>query len=260
MPNAWNRNRIMIARRRRSGHPAGMPIPSRETLTLSIGPTQVLWRRSTRARKISLRIDAHAGGVIVTLPSRAAQAAGMALLRDNAAWVADRLARLPDPVLLTDGAVVPIDGLPHRIRHVPRSRRGAWLGSSELLVSGAPEFLARRVADFLRAEARRRLSALAIAKATTAGLSPRRIVVKDTRTRWGSCTADGTLMFCWRLIMAPPHVQDYVAAHEVAHLRHMDHGRGFWTLVAQLTPHKHLAMRWLDAQGSGLMRVGSPTP
>jgi predicted metal-dependent hydrolase len=234
-----------------------MPTSSHETLNLSTGPTQVLWRRSARARKISLRIDARAGIVIITLPPRAAQAAGLALLRDNTAWVAERLARLPDPVLLADGVVVPIDGVPHRIRHVPGGCGGAWLGPGELLVSGAPEFLARRAADFLRAEARRRLSALAVAKAATAGLSPRRVIVKDTRTRWGSCTADGTLMFCWRLVMAPPHVQDYVAAHEVAHLRHMDHGRGFWALVAQLTPNKRMAVHWLDAQGPGLMRVGS---
>jgi predicted metal-dependent hydrolase len=237
-----------------------MRISSRETLTLSIGPTQVLWRRSTRARKISLRIDARAGGVIITLPPCAAQSAGMTLLRDNAAWVAERLARLPDPVLLADGAIVPIDGLPYRIRHLPNGRGGAWLGAGEVLVCGAPEFLARRVADFLRTEARRRLSALATAKAGAAGLTPRRIIVKDTRTRWGSCTADGTLMFCWRLVMAPLHVQDYVAAHEVAHLRHMDHGRSFWALVAQLTPNKRTAMHWLDAQGPGLMRVGSPAP
>ncbi len=237
-----------------------MSPPQREILTLSTGPTEVLWRRSTRARKVSLRIDPRGGGVIVTLPSRAAQSAGMALLRDNATWVADRLASLPNPVLLTDGAIVPIDGLPHRIRHSPDGRRGAWLEPGSLLVSGAPEFLARRIADFLRAEARRRLSALAIAKAIAAGLPLRRVVVKDTRTRWGSCTADQTLMFCWRLVMAPPHVQDYVVAHEVAHLRHMNHGKGFWTLVAQLTPNRRPAMRWLDTHGPGLMRVGPPSP
>ncbi len=237
-----------------------MPVPRRETLTLPTGPTQVLWRRSTRARKISLRIDPSGGGVVVTLPPRAAQAAGMALLRDNAAWVAARLASLPKPILLTDGAVVPIDGLPHRIRRMPSGRRGAWLEPGSLLVSGAPEFLARRVADFLRAEARRRLSALAVAKATAGGLPLRRVVVKDTRTRWGSCTADHTLMFCWRLVMAPPYVQDYVVAHEVAHLRHMNHGHDFWTLVAQFTPNRRLAVRWLDAHGAGLMRIGPPGP
>lgn len=237
-----------------------MSVPRREILALPTGPTAVLWRRSARARKVSLRIDPQRGGVVVTLPLRVAEAAGLALLRDNAAWVADRLARLPAPVRFTEGATIPIDGLPHRIRHAPVGRGGAWIEPGALLVCGAPEFLSRRVADFLRAEARRRLSALAVAKAAAAQLAPRRVVVKDTRTRWGSCTADGTLMFCWRLLMAPPQVQDYVVGHEVAHLRHMDHGPGFWALVAQLTPHRRLATRWLDAHGPGLMRMGTPSP
>lgn len=236
-----------------------MSVPKREILALPTGPTAVLWRRSARARKVSLRIDPRGGGVVVTLPLRAAEAAGLALLRDNAAWVADRLARLPATVLFTEGAAIPIDGLPHRIRHAPGGRGGAWIEPGALLVCGAPEFLSRRVADFLRAEARRRLSTLAVAKAAAGGLAPRRVVVKDTRTRWGSCTADGTLMFSWRLLMAPPRVQDYVVGHEVAHLRHMDHGPGFWALVAQLTPHRRLATRWLDAHGPGLMRMGTPS-
>lgn len=227
-----------------------------ETLDLSTGPTAVLWRRSARARKISLRIDTRTGGVIVTLPTRAAQAAGMALLRDNAAWVADRLARLPQTVTLVDGATVPIDGTPHQVRHEPGARGGAWIADGALIVAGRPEFLARRATDFLRAEARRRLSVLALAKATLAGRAPRRVIVKDTRTRWGSCTADGTLMFSWRLVMAPPEIQDYVAAHEAAHLRHMNHGREFWALVGQLTAHRAAATRWLEVEGPGLMRVG----
>ena len=234
-----------------------MPAPLREILSLPTGPTAVLWRRSARARKVSLRIDPRGGGVVVTLPLRAAEAAGLALLRDNAAWVADRLARLPDAVLFTDGAAIPIGGLPHRIRHVPGGR-GASVESGARLVGGAPEFLSRRGADFLRAEARRRFSALAGAKAAAARLAPRRVTVKDTRTRWGSCTADGILMFSWRLVMAPPHVQDYVVGHEVAHLRHMNHGQAFWALVAQLTPHKRAATLWLGAHGPGLMRMGAP--
>ena len=89
-----------------------------------------------------------------------------------------------------------------------------------------------------------------------ARLPLRRVVVKDTSSRWGSCTADGTVMFSWRLVMAPPEVQDYVVAHEVAHLRHMDHSRQFWALTAQLTPHRRAATAWLAAHGAGLMRVG----
>ncbi|MBV8703964.1 MAG: M48 family metallopeptidase, partial [Acetobacteraceae bacterium] len=155
-----------------------------------------------------------------------------------------------------DGAVVPIGGKPHRIRHVPLARRGAWIEDEELRVSGAPEFLRRRVLDFLRREARQRLAALVAAKAARIGAAPRRLSVKDTRTRWGSCASDGSLAFSWRLVMAPAFVQDYVVAHEVAHLCHMNHGKRFWALVARLTPHSAEAIAWLRSDGSRLLRMG----
>lgn len=229
--------------------------PVLESLLLPHGPTRVLWRRSARARRMSLRIDLREGGVIVTLPPRAGMAAGRALLLDHAGWVAERLARLPTAVALQDGAEIPLFGRRVRIRHAPE-QRGTRLVGDELRVSGTAEFLPRRVTDFLRGEARRRLAAAAIEKAGGPGLQVRRVVVKDTRTRWGSCTADGTLMFCWRLVMAPDDVQDYVVAHEVAHLRHMNHGPRFWALVATLTPHRAAAVRWLERDGAGLMRIG----
>ena len=238
-------------------HPllTGMADPSTESIVLPHGPTLVQWRRSARARRISLRIDPRAGGVVVTLPARAAQAAGRALVMDHAGWIGERLLRLPTPVAFEQGAEVPLDGQMLRIRHWPGGR-GARVDEGSLLVAGAPEFMARRVTDFMRAEARRRLGEAAMKKAGAAGLRARRVVVKDTRTRWGSCTADGTLMFCWRLVMAPALVQDYVVAHEVAHLRHMDHSVRFWALVDELTPHRAAATRWLSAAGASLMRTG----
>jgi predicted metal-dependent hydrolase len=227
-----------------------------EVLQLSGGPTPVQWRRSARARRISLRIDPRHSAVIVTLPTRAGRAAGMALLTDHADWVANRLAALPAALAFTDGAAVPLVGLPHPIRHVPAAHGGAWLVGDEIHVSGDPAFLARRVTDFLRSEARRRLAALVGVKCAKSGLVAKRVVVKDTRSRWGSCAPDGTLMFCWRLVMAPAFVQDYVVAHEVAHLRHMNHGARFWALVADLTGHRTAAVAWLEHHGPGLLRAG----
>jgi predicted metal-dependent hydrolase len=87
-------------------------------------------------------------------------------------------------------------------------------------------------------------------------VTPRRISMKDTRTRWGSCAADGSLAFSWRLVMTPDFVQDYVASHEVAHLKHMNHGKRFWALVNRLTPHTATAIPWLRAEGFRLLRVG----
>ncbi len=230
--------------------------PEHETVMLPGGSARVAWRRSARARRVSLRIDPRDGAVIVTLPLRAGQSAGMALLMSHAGWISDRIAALPRAVPFEVGSLVPIDGVAHPIRHVPDRLGGAWVENGEICVTGAPEFLPRRVADFLRAEARRRLGPVVAEKARRADAAPRRITVKDTRSRWGSCAPDGSLAFSWRLVMAPAFVQDYVAAHEVAHLRHMNHGKRFWALVDQLTPHTETAVPWLRREGARLLRVG----
>ncbi len=233
-----------------------MELPRSEMLALPGGPTRVEWRRNRRARRVSLRIDPCGGGVVVTLPTRAGRGAGVALLMTHADWVANRIAALPQAVPFADGAIVSISGVPHRIRHVPQERGGAWVEDCELLVSGAPEFLRRRVLDFLRAEALRRLSGSVFVKAAMLNVTPRRIAVKDTRSRWGSCAADGSLAFSWRLVMTPEFVQDYVVGHEVAHLKYMNHGKRFWNLVDRLTPHAATAIPWLRAEGFRLLRIG----
>lgn len=233
-----------------------MQFPSAESIPLPGGVARIEWRRSTRARRVSLRIDPCGGSVVVTLPMRAGRGAGVELLMSNAEWVSDRLAALPDPVPFVDGAIVPVGGEPHRIRHMPGARRGAWIEAGELRVSGAPEFLRRRATDLLRREAKHRLAVLVTDKTAMLGLTPHRLSVKDTRSRWGSCASDGSLSFCWRLVMAPTFVQDYVVAHEVAHLRHMNHGKRFWALVNRLTPHAEQAIAWLNADGSRLLRIG----
>lgn len=192
----------------------------------------------------------------MTLPTRATRKAGMALVMGHAEWISNRLAALPEAVEFVDGASVPIGGLPHRIRHAPKVRGGAFLLEQELHVTGAIEFLPRRVRDFLRHEARRRLGALVAVKAGLIGVLPKRVTIKDTTSRWGSCAPDKSLALSWRLVMTPSFVQDYVVAHEVAHLRHMNHGPKFWTLVDELTPHTRAAIPWLRAEGSRLLRIG----
>ena len=227
-----------------------------ETLQLPHGPTQIVWRRNARARRVSLRIDARAAAVVVTLPPRAARAAGLRLLADNAGWVGSKLAALPPPMAFADGAAVPIGGAPFTIRHVPAGKGGAWLDGAEIHVAGDPGFMARRVADLLRAEARRRLAAVVRDVAAQMGLHPAKLAIRDTRSRWGSCTAGGTVMFNWRLVLAPPAVQRYVVVHELAHLRHMNHGEQFWALVAEAAPDKAAQVAWLKRHGAGLMRAG----
>jgi predicted metal-dependent hydrolase len=112
------------------------------------------------------------------------------------------------------------------------------------------------VTDALKRLARQRLTALAAEKSRAAGLAPKAVRVKDTKSRWGSCAPDGTLSFSWRLVMAPPFVQTYVAAHEAAHLRHLNHGPAFWDLVEVLCPAWRTASAWLRDDGPRLLRIG----
>ena len=234
-----------------------MSQPLSETVDLPHGPTPVLWRRSARARRVSLRIDPRASVVVVTLPARAARSAGLRLLTDHSAWVGSKLAALPPPLGFADGAVIPIGGDMHTVRHVPRGRGGAWIEAGEIHVAGDSAFLARRVTDLLRAEARRMLSALVSHVAAQTGLRPAKLAIRDTRSRWGSCTADGTVMFNWRLVMAPASVQHYVVVHELAHLKHMNHGAAFWALVETHAPEMETAISWLKRNGVVLMRAGA---
>ena len=216
----------------------------------------VRWKRSARARRVSLRIDHRAAEVVVTLPPRAGRRAGLQLLQTHAAWVTQRLAALAPALRFAPGVEVPLGGEPHVIRHVAGARGGAWIEAGAICVAGDPAFLPRRVTDCLKAEARRRLSAAAVAHAARLGVQPRAVRVKDTISRWGSCAPDRTLAFSWRLVMAPGFVLDYVVAHEVAHLLEMNHSERFWAYVARLTPHREAAQDWLKANGPSLLRIG----
>ena len=238
-----------------------MELPDSETVALSPGallPARhctVRWRRSARARRVSLRIDPREGAVVVTLPPRAGRRAGMALLTAHAAWVMKRLSELAPPLAFAPGVEIPVGGVPHVIVHAEGST-GARIEGGAIRIGGDLSFLRRRVADALRVEARRRIAERAQHHAARLGVKPRAIRCKDTRSRWGSCATDGTLAFSWRLVMAPEWVLDYVVAHEVAHLRELNHSHRFWAHVDALAPQREAAEAWLRRHGPALLRMG----
>ena len=216
----------------------------------------VRWQRSARARRISLKICPRQATVIVTLPARGSRHAGMALLTEHAAWIAQRLAAIEAPTVLAPGADIPVGDVPHRILHAPERRGAGVIEDGVIIVTGAAEFLPRRVIDLLRAEAARRIAAALAPHAAALGVRPAAVRLKDTQSRWGSCAANGTLAFTWRLVMAPDWVLDYVVAHEAAHLRELNHSPRFWALVEGRTPHRRAATGWLKRHGPGLLRIG----
>jgi predicted metal-dependent hydrolase len=125
-----------------------------------------------------------------------------------------------------------------------------------LHVPGQPEFVARRVTNWLRGEARRDLERAVTRHAEALRRKPTRIRVADPKSRWGSCSSKGVLTFSWRLVLAPPRVLDYLVAHEVAHLKEMNHGSKFWALVERLDPDYEVARAWLNNSGVALSSVG----
>ena len=198
-------------------------------------------RRHRQARRYTLRIHAASRQVVLTLPPRGNVREAQAFARQHGAWIAARLGRLPEMVRFAHGTLLPLRGVPHRIVHKPGTRGTVWTettaGGERLLhVAGEAPHVARRIADFLKREARRDLEAASRRYAAVLGVPIRRVTIRDQTSRWGSCSSNGALSYSWRLILAPGYVLDYLAAHEVAHLVEMNHSARFWRVVRKLHP------------------------
>ncbi len=222
-------------------------------------------RRHRQARRYTLRIQAATREVVLTMPPRGSLKEAKSFAEKHGGWIAARLHRLPEAAPFAHGTVVPLRGHAHRIVHRRGMRGTVWIeigenGERSLCVAGQPEHVDRRVHDFLRREAKSDLDAASRAAAEKLGVKIRRISVRDQASRWGSCSTTGVLSYSWRLILAPPYVLDYLAAHEVAHLVEMNHSVRFWRLVNRLCPHVARAKTWLDVHGTDLHRYGLQTP
>jgi predicted metal-dependent hydrolase len=228
----------------------------RQAIALDLG-APVSIRVNPRARRLLLRIDAASRQVELVLPKGVPAEHGLKFLAAQRGWIAARLLALPMPVPFAEGAIVPVFGVPHRICRTsdPAAPPVAILGG-EIRVRGDPAHLARRVRDHLVRLAREDLTRRARLCAARIGRSVTRVGVRDTKSRWGSCSAKGALSFSWRLVLMPEAVVDYVVAHEVAHLAEMNHGPRFWRLVQSLTPDCAMPRAWLKRHRGRLFSYG----
>ncbi len=232
-------------------------------LEIDGGRVAVHVRLNARARNYVIRLDPRSGQVVVVRPARGSVKRALSFAHEHRAWIAARRQERPSPIPFNEGRIIPVRGVPHIICNQTSARRGVWVeaaesqaGTARLCVSGQAEHCARRLADWLKRQARTDLTISAARHAQALGLPKGRIQVRDPFSRWGSCSSTGTLSFSWRLILAPPFILDYVAAHETAHLKHLNHGKQFWTLVDRLTPQRATAEDWLSTQGTDLHRYG----
>ncbi len=219
-----------------------------------------------RARRLTLRLEPKDGRIVLVRPKRFNESALNAFVVSRVGWMLQQLQTLPPRVLFADAVHLPYRGEDHVIRwHT--TARGVQRANGEIVVGGNAEYTARRVRDWLRSEARRVITSIVHAMAATIDRKVAHVTVRDTRSRWGSCARNGRLSFSWRLILAPEDVLVYVAAHEVAHLVHLNHGPAFWRTVAAVLEsyaretHRPavdlaLAREWLRRSGAALYRYG----
>lgn len=213
-------------------------------------PVVLTLRRSGRARRISLRISQLDGRVTLTLPTGVKEIEALEFAASKADWIRGHLDKRPEEVSVQIGARLPVEGVEHRIVSAT-GRRIMWREGEIGVPEDAP---GRRLQTWLKELARDRLVAASDHYAEHLGRSYSRITLRDTRSRWGSCTSDGGLMFSWRLILTPPEILNYVAAHEVAHLAEMNHSPAFWATVDRLYGPCDAERRWLRREGATLHR------
>lgn len=212
----------------------------------------ILLRRSGRARRISLRISQLDGRVTLTAPVGVAEQEAMAFARTKESWIRSHLECREENLTVGLGSEIPVQGFTHRV--VQGQGRRVVMMDGNIMVPGSVECIGARLKGHLKQMARVRLVRASDEYAARLGKSYERISIRDTRSRWGSCSSKGTLMYSWRLIMAPEVVLDYVAAHEVGHLAEMNHSRAYWAGVERIFGDYKFARQWLKDEGNMLHR------
>lgn len=213
-------------------------------------------RVNRRARRLIVKVDAVAGRVIVTAPSKRALPEAIDFARTRARWIMRQLDEGDGARPFADGVVFPYRGAPLCVVNEGGARAGVRMDGERLLAGGDSRYLNRRVTDWLKAQARQALTARADHYAAMLGRKRGAISIRDTKSRWGSCARDGALSFSWRLILAPPAMLDYVAAHECAHLVHLDHSPAYWRVLRTLGIDARAARDWFAAHGHSLYAYG----
>lgn len=246
-----------------SQKPSNRPASYNQSITLDIEGVSVLIdiKHNARAKRYTLRMPQSGRTPILTIPQYGTHQEAVDFAERHKGWLAARLAEKPELIPFTPDILVPVRGVEHKLVSSGERRGVVRVFDAEptpiLRVPGDALHFERRVADWLKKQARADLTAACEHHANNLGLHFRSISIRDQRTRWGSCSSGGRLNFSWRLILAPTEVLDYVAAHEVAHLQEMNHKPQFWTLVEKTCPDMRVHRAWLKAHGAQLHSFGT---
>ncbi|MCH2077923.1 MAG: M48 family metallopeptidase [Rhodobacteraceae bacterium] len=217
-------------------------------------PIEIHLRQNPRAKRLTLRVSARDGRVLLTVPRGVSERAAMEFAASKEAWLRRHVGKVSDRPAVAIGATVPVEGREVMLA-VGAVRAPRLEGDTLRLPRRAEAAPGRAVAGFLKVLARERLVPACDFYARQLGVRFTKISLRDTRSRWGSCSTTGGLNFSWRLAMAPPAALRYVAAHEVSHLVEMNHSPAFWAIVERLDPNFRAHTQWLKANGSGLQSI-----
>lgn len=213
-------------------------------------PIKIRIKRSARARRYSLRMSNSTGSVNLTVPRFANLDGAIEFAKMQEGWIRKHLAKRVKPKALNFGSTVLFDGVNCEIRQ--GAGRSVKYEGGVLYIPGQPDMVAAKLRGYFKTMARERMVAASVYYADKLEKPIGRVTIRDTRSRWGSCTSEGNLMYSWRLIMAPKQVQAYVAAHEVCHLVEMNHSQAYWALVAKIFPDYKVKRQWLKKNGAML--------
>lgn len=235
-----------------------MTMPSSFLIETESGAVPVRVCPHPQARRLRLRIRYGEQEARLTVPIYGVREAQIsAFLEKQKDWLTRHFfKKCGDLAHETDfriGATLPLYGAPHLI--IEGSRRRVLRQDGQIQVAGDPAGIRQRLYNWLRREAYETIQPLAESKAVRIERRIKRIAIRDTSSRWGSASGLSNLNFSWRLICTPPVVLDYVVAHEVAHLRHMNHGADFWDLCADLSEDMQAGKIWLKRHGDEIMAI-----
>ena len=216
-------------------------------------------KRSKRAKRVALRLDPIERVINLVIPQRMSLKKAYFFAREHEEWVRETLENLAPAVPFIHDMTLPIfgDTVTLDIHHNPEAKRTTLKQYDDMLmVKTYQDDPTNRITTHLRKLARNGLADIASEKADMIGKTISSVSVRDTKSRWGSCSQDGSLSFSWRLIFAPYDAIDYVVAHEVAHLVHMNHNKDFWALCRDLSCNFVEGKYWMQNHGNELMRYG----
>lgn len=209
-------------------------------------------KKSTKSKKISLRIDSKLNKAVLSIPRFCSLQKSLDFVVMHKQWIAEKLRELPEKKLFEDGEIISLFGEELKIVHSPNTKAGVHIKGKNIIISGSLDFLHRRTKDFIIKTSKEKFYNLSKQKADEISERLNRVFIKDTKSRWGSCSSLRNINYSWRIALAPYHVFEYIVAHEVSHLKHQDHSQNFWNTVKELCPKYEISYKWLQKNGKDL--------